>query len=199
MPECDCEIALKDEMQSKVLIALLAINALMFLIEMYFGIISQSTALIADSLDMLADASVYGISLYAVGKQPAIKINAARTSGILQIILGFFVLGDVLRRLIFGSSPETGLMIAIGFLALIANVICLLLIAQHKNGEIHMRASWIFSKNDVIANLGIILAGGLIYLLNSRLPDLIIGCVIATIVIRGGLHIVNDANREKYV
>ena len=90
-------------------------------------------------------------------------------------------------------------MIAIGFLALIANVICLLLIAQHKNGEIHMRASWIFSKNDVIANLGIILAGGLIYLLNSRLPDLIIGCVIATIVIRGGLHIVNDANREKYV
>ena len=199
MPECDCEIALKDEMQSKVLIALLAINALMFLIEMYFGIISQSTALIADSLDMLADASVYGISLYAVGKRPAIKINAARTSGVLQIILGFFVLGDVLRRLIFGSSPETGLMIAIGFLALIANVICLLLIAQHKNGEIHMRASWIFSKNDVIANLGIILAGGLIYLLNSRLPDLIIGCVIATIVIRGGLHIVNDANREKYV
>ena len=199
MPECDCEIALKDEMQSKVLIALLAINALMFFIEMYFGIISQSTALIADSLDMLADASVYGISLYAVGKRPAIKINAARTSGVLQIILGFFVLGDVLRRLIFGSSPETGLMIAIGFLALIANVICLLLIAQHKNGEIHMRASWIFSKNDVIANLGIILAGGLIYLLNSRLPDLIIGCVIATIVIRGGLHIVNDANREKYV
>lgn len=197
MTECDCKTALKDKMQSKTLIALLAINALMFFIEMYFGLISQSTALIADSLDMLADASVYAISLYAVGKQPAIKINAARTSGILQIILGFFVLGDVLRRLIVGSSPETGLMIAIGFLALVANVACLSLIAQHKHGEVHMRASWIFSKNDVIANLGIILAGGLVYLLDSRLPDLIIGGIIAAIIVRGGISIIHDANDEK--
>ena len=197
MPECGCNIEIKDKAESKTLIILLLINAVMFLVEIILGIISDSTALIADSLDMLADATVYGIGLYAVGHSKLAKIKAAHLSGIFQILLGSTVAIDVLRRFIFGSEPESLLMIIVGGVALVANVICLMLITKHKDGEVHMRASWIFSKNDVIANLGIILAGVMVYLSGSRLPDLVIGMMIAIVVIRGGLHIMKDAKNEK--
>ena len=197
MTNCNCEIEIKNNEQIRVLIILMSINVFMFFIEMVFGILSESTALIADSLDMLADATVYGISLYAVGRTTLLKIKAAHISGILQIILGTGVCLEVLRRLIWGSEPESLLIITIGIMALIANIICLLLISKHKNKEIHMRASWIFSRNDVIANLGVIISGGLVYLLNSRLPDLIIGMLMSIIIIRGGLYIIRDARDEK--
>lgn len=180
-----------------MLIILLCINALMFVVEITLGIFSQSTALIADSMDMLADATVYGIGLYAVGRPALLKIKAAHISGVFQIILGFSVSLDVLRRLIWGSEPESLLMMTVGVLALIANLICLALISKHREGEVHMRASWIFSKNDVIANLGIILGGGMVYLLDSRYPDLIIGLLISILVIRGGRQIIQDAKQEK--
>ncbi|MDH5711574.1 MAG: cation transporter, partial [Gammaproteobacteria bacterium] len=151
----------------------------------------------ADSLDMLADATVYGIGLYAVSRSALAKINAASLSGIFQIILGVMVLLDVLRRSILGSEPESILMMVIGALALIANTICLALISRHREGEVHMRASWIFSRNDVIANIGIILGGVLVHLLGSRFPDLIIGALISILVIRGGIDIIKDASREK--
>lgn len=197
MAGCDCEIEIKNQEESRILIILLGINAFMFFFEITLGIFSESTALIADSLDMLADATVYGIGLYAVGRAARVKIKAAHLSGIFQIILGTLVILDVLRRLIWGSSPESLLIIAVGMLALLANVICLMLISKHREGEVHMRASWIFSKNDVIANIGIIISGGLVYLLNSRLPDLIIGILISILVIRGGYHIIKDAHQEQ--
>ena len=197
MTECGCEIEIRNREQGRVLKVLLGINLFMFFVEIALGILSESTALIADSLDMLADATVYGIGLYAVGKSPLVKIKAAHLSGIFQVILGALVLVDVVRRLIYGSEPESLFMIFVGMAALAANVICLVLIAKHKEGEVHMRASWIFSKNDVIANLGIILGGGLVYLLDSRFPDLVIGAVISAIVVRGGIHIIKDARNEK--
>jgi cation diffusion facilitator family transporter len=197
MTECGCEIEIKNREQGRVLKVLLGINLFMFLVEIALGILSESTALIADSLDMLADATVYGIGLYAVGKSPLVKIKAAHLSGVLQVILGALVLVDVVRRLIYGSEPESLFMIFVGLAALTANVICLVLIAKHKEGEVHMRASWIFSKNDVIANLGIILGGGLVYLLDSRFPDLVIGAMISAIVVRGGIHIIKEARNEK--
>jgi len=94
-----------------------------------------------------------------------------------------------------GSEPESIWIMGFGLLALLANVWCLLLIAKHRHGEIHMRASWIFSKNDVIANVGVILGGFLVYLFNSHLPDLLIGFAIALIVIRGGISIIKDASK----
>lgn len=199
MADCDCNVEVKNREQSKVLNILLLINLFMFVVEIALGILSESTALIADSLDMLADATVYGIGLYAVGKPAAVKIKAAFNSGIFQIILGTSVFIDVFRRLIWGSEPESFLMVTVGIAALIANVICLRLISKHRKGEIHMRASWIFSKNDVIANLGIIIGGIAVYLIESRFPDLIIGMIISIIVIRGGIKIVNDANKEKQI
>lgn len=197
MSGCDCEIEIKNKEQSSVLIILLGINAFMFLVEITLGILSESTALIADSLDMLADATVYGIGLYAVGRPLLAKIRAAHISGVFQIILGASVSVDVFRRFFLGSEPDSLFMIAVGIAALVANVICLQLIAKHREGEVHMRASWIFSKNDVIANLGIIIGGLLVYTLESRYPDLLIGLAISIIVIRGGIQIFKDASNEK--
>ncbi|MGD8593875.1 MAG: cation transporter [Gammaproteobacteria bacterium] len=196
MSGCECEFEIKNKEESRVLMVLLGINAVMFLVEITLGIVSESTALIADSLDMLADATVYGIGLYAVGRPLLAKIRAAHISGLFQLTLGASVLVDVLRRLVWGSEPESLLMISIGVVALVANVICLKLISKHREGEIHMRASWVFSKNDVIANLGIIAGGVLVYALGSRFPDLLIGLAISIIVIRGGIHILKDASNE---
>ena len=197
MSDCDCHVEIKDKSESRVLIILLAINGFMFLVEIVLGMMSESTALIADSLDMLADATVYAIGLYAVGKAASVKINAAHLSGIFQIGLGLMVLFDVIRRTLVGSEPESFLMVTVGLAALVANVICLQLISKYRDGEVHMRASWIFSKNDVIANVGIIIGGVLVYLLDSPFPDLFIGFVIAFIVVRGGIDIMRDANQEK--
>lgn len=180
-----------------MLIALLFINAAMFLIEVVSGFVAESTGLIADSLDMLADAIVYGIALYAVGKAVSVKTRGAFLSGIFQISLALGVAFDIGRRLIWGSDPEPNFMIAVSFVALAANIACLGLLAKHRDGEVHMRASWIFSKNDVIANIGVIVSGALVYSLESRLPDLVVGAAIVFVVLRGGLMIVADARREK--
>jgi len=197
MSDCDCEVEITLREQSRVLWILLSINAMMFVAEMTAGIYAQSTGLIADSLDMLADATVYGIGLYAVGKAANAKIRAASISGMFQVLLAMGVAVEVARRLLFGSEPEAQFMIAVSFIALIANVVCLALIAKHKDGEVHMRASWIFSKNDVIANVGVIVAGALVHFLASPLPDLAIGALISFVVLRGGLAIVADARAEK--
>ncbi len=196
MPGCGCEIEIKNEEQRRVLIWLLAINGVMFVAEIIAGVMADSTALIADSLDMLADATVYAIGLYAVGRSLLVKAKAAQMSGIFQVVLGLGVLFDIARRAIIGSEPESMMMIAVGGVALIANTICLVLIYQHRQGEVHMRASWIFSKNDVIANLGVIGGGLLVAYTGSSYPDLVIGLVIAAIVVHGGLTIYRDANAE---
>jgi len=193
---CDCEIEAKDGKQNGVLITLLLINAGMFVLEIVFGILAQSTALIADALDMLADAAVYGISLYAVGRSMRHKVSAARLSGVFQIVLGLGVFVEVLRRFASGSSPEPQFMIGIGVMALIANSICLALIARHRHGEVHMRASWVFSRNDVIANLGVITAGVVVAATGSFVPDLVIGAIISAVVVHGGLHILRTSTYE---
>lgn len=193
MSNCGCEIEIKSREESRVLIILLLINAVMFIAEFVFGWLSESTGLIADSLDMLADALVYGAGLYAVGKSLRIKANSAMLSGCLQMTLGIGVLLDIIRRTIMGSEPDSLFMISVSLVALIANVICLVLLAKHKDGEVHMRATWIFTKNDVIANLGVITAGVLVAYFSSAIPDLTIGCIISAVIIRGSIQIMNEA------
>lgn len=177
--------------ESAVLKWLLGINGLMFLVELSVGWLAQSTGLIADSLDMFADAAIYGVALYAVGHSPRMKLRAAHASGWLQMLLALGTLAEVLRRFVFGSEPVSSLMMGIGFLALVANVACLWLIHGHKDGGAHMKASWIFSANDVIANVGVILAGVLVAWTGSRYPDLVIGLVIGLIVLNGARRILS--------
>ena len=196
MSGCGCEVEIKDASQKRVLYWLLGINAVMFFVEMTVGILADSTALIADSMDMLADAVVYGIGIYAVGKSILHKAKAAQISGYFQLLLGVIILIDITRRLFLGSEPISSLMIGMGFIALIANVVCLVIIRNHKNDEVHMRASWIFSANDVIANMGVIIAGVLVVWLDSRVPDLVIGCIVSIVVLRGAWMILKDAKQE---
>jgi cation diffusion facilitator family transporter len=194
MSGCGCgDIEIKNRSESKVLWQLLAINGVMFVVEFTIGWLAQSTGLIADSLDMLADAGVYGLGLYAVGRTLRAKTHAASVSGVLQLALAGLVMVDVLRRYVVGSEPFGILMMSVSLLALLANLACLALLAKHRNGEVHMRASWIFSTNDVLANLGVILAGALVYFTGSRTPDLLIGLIIALVVARGGVQILREA------
>lgn len=195
MSGCNCGTEQADTLERKTLLALLSINAFMFVTELIAGLLAQSTGLIADSLDMLADAAVYGLSFYAVGKGVLHQAKAAQISGYLQVILGLGVLFEVVRRLLFGSEPQSALIISIGAVALAANIICLVLISKHRDGDVHMRASWIFSTNDVIANLGVIFSGVLVAVMGSRFPDLIVGTIISLIVIRGGINILKDAKQ----
>lgn len=197
MSDCGCGTEQAERLEKKTLVILLAINAGMFVAELTLGWWAQSTGLIADSLDMLADATVYGLSLYAVGKGMARQANAAMASGYLQIILGFGVLLEVLRRLLFGSEPQSTLIMVVGLVALLANILCLALISRHRKGGVHMRASWIFSTNDVIANVGVILSGALVAIVGSRYPDLIVGAIISIIVVRGGFKILREAKETR--
>ena len=168
---------------------LLGINALLFALEMTAGLIAQSTGLIGESLDNFADAAVYGLALYAVGHSVKMQVRAAHLAGVLQLILAVGVLAEVVRRFVFGSEPESLVMMAIAFIALMANTSCLLLISKHREGGAHMKASWIFSANDVVINLGVIAAGALVAWTGSHYPDLIIGTIAGIIVLNGARRI----------
>lgn len=208
--DCDTSQRVKDaslhseQRESRVLIWLLVINAIMFLLEIIVGIMAQSTGLIADSLDMFADAAVYGVSLYAVGKSAQLKLKSAHFSGWLQLALALGVLFEVMRRAIYGSEPVSTLMMGMGAIALIANIACLLLIFKSRNDGAHMKASWIFSANDVLANIGVIVAGSLVALSGSQIPDLVIGLIIGLIVLYGARRILslkitdNDEKNEAF-
>lgn len=179
--------------ERSTLMILLVINAVMFVAEFAGGLWAQSTGLIADSLDMFADAAVYGVSLYAVGKAASSQASAARLSGYFQLLLALGALFEVVRRFFGGSEPEAPAMMAISLVALVANVACMALISKHRTGGVHMRASWIFSTNDVIANTGVIFAGALVAWTGSHYPDLIVGLLIALVVLSGAVRILRLA------
>lgn len=177
--------------QRKLLWTVLGINFVFFLIEMATGIISKSMGLVADSLDMLADSFVYGISLIAVGGTMSRKKQIAKLAGYFQITLAVIGFIEVLRRF-FGAEqlPDFSTMIVVSILALIANGICLYILQKSKSkDEAHIKASMIFTSNDVIINMGVIIAGLLVNWLSSNKPDLIIGTIVFVLVIQGAFRI----------
>ncbi len=180
--------------EQKILWAVLFINFSFFLIEILFGLVSKSMGLVADSLDMLADSIVYALSLIAVGQSTIRKKTVAKWSGYFQILLALIGLSEVIRRFISSEQmPVFQSMIAVSFLALVANALSLYLIQKAKSKEAHMQASAIFTSNDIIINLGVILAGVLVYLTNSQYPDLLIGTIVFVIVIQGAIRILKLA------
>ena len=181
--------ALPGKNEARTLWAVLAVNATMFVVEGVAGYVGESTGLLADSLDMLADALVYAVALLAVGRGPALKRRAARLCGGLQLLLAAAALAEVVRRARFGSDPEPPLMVLVSLLALAANVTSLWLLARHREGGVHMKATYICTTNDVLANLGVIAAGALVGWTGSPWPDLVIGTAIAALVLRGALRI----------
>ena len=176
--------------QRRLLWSVLVINAVFFLIEMVAGWFSGSMGLVADSLDMLADALVYGLSLLAVGATVSRKKRIAGISGYFQMILAVLGFSEVIRRFIgLDMPPDFQIMIIVSVFALMGNALCLYLLQKSKSEEAHMKASMIFTSNDVIINSGVILAAILVNVLNSNKPDLIIGTIVFIIVIRGAMRI----------
>jgi len=176
--------------ERKSLWLVLSINFFFFTLELTTGFISNSMGLVADSLDMFADSIVYGLALLAVGGTMARKKNITKYAGYFQLTLAFFGLIEVIRRFVGNETvPAFKIMIIISILALIGNGLCLYILQKSKSKEIHMQASMIFTSNDVIVNLGVILAGGFVYFTNSKYPDLIVGSIVFLIVGQGAFKI----------
>ena len=177
-------------LERRLLWQVLVINLFFFALELTTGFISNSMGLVADSLDMLADSIVYGLALFAVGGTITRKKNIAKSAGYFQLTLAVFGFIEIIRRF-FGleTVPAFQTMIIISILALFGNGLCLYLLQKSKSKEAHMQASMIFTSYDVIVNLGVIVAGVLVYLTNSKYPDLIVGTIVFFIVGQGAFKI----------
>ncbi|QID19710.1 cation transporter [Nitrogeniibacter mangrovi] len=178
-----------DHDERRVLWQLMAINLLMFVIEIIAGWLGESTGLLADGLDMFADAAVYALALLAVGGAAHRKLRTAHLSGWLQLVLGLGIVVEVGRRIWFGAEPQPPIMLGIALLALVANAMCVLLLMRHRDGGAHMKASWIFTANDALANVGVILAGALVGWLHAPWPDWLIGTAIGALILHGAWRI----------
>ena len=181
----------KDQVQQRELLwSVLLINFAFFIIEITTGWLSASMGLIADSLDMLADSFVYALSLFAVGGSALRKKKIASAAGYFQLFLAAIGFLEILRRFfLMDVLPDFKTIIIVSVLALLANALCLYLLHKSKSKEAHMQASMIFTSNDVVINLGVLLSGLLVLWTNSRIPDLIVGGIVFVIVLKGALRI----------
>ena len=179
--------------ERQLLWVVLTLNASMFVIEFMAGWIAHSTSLLADSLDMFADAVVYGISLYAVGRAVALKARAAVTNGVLQLTLSLVVLADVSRRLLTDAAPEPMVMSVVSLMALTVNMICFGMLYRFRSGDINLKASWICSRNDMMANVGVLIAAIMVSQTCRAWPDLVVGTLIAMLVMTSAIRIISEA------
>jgi Co/Zn/Cd efflux system component len=182
--------------QGGVLKAVLWINAAMFVIELTTGILSRSTALMADSLDMFGDASVYAFSLYALHRGAIWRARAGYAKGVIMALFGMLVLLQVLYRFALQSVPVAEAMSAVGMLALAANGVCLYLLFNHRADDINMRSTWLCSRNDIVANLGVITASVLVAIYKSGVPDLVVGVLIAGLFLWSAASVISEAKLE---
>jgi cation diffusion facilitator family transporter len=197
MSDCGCHAQAKNAAERRVLWIALTLNAAMAVIGGLAGWIGQSTGLLADALDMLTDAAAYGIGLAAIGRAARFKANAAMLTGTVLLMLGIGVLFEVGRRVLYGAEPLSAWMIGAAALSLAVNVTVLRLLAPLKSGEVHLRASWICTQADVVANLGVIAAGLLVLWLASPYPDYIIGTLIGLYVVKEAIEILRDARAAR--
>lgn len=198
MADCDCRAAETETPEQRRVLALaLGLNATMFAVGFTAGIIAGSSGLIADGLDMLADATAYAIGLAAVSRSPRFKANAARTSGILLLALGIGVLADAGRRALFGENPEGWIMIAVASIALVVNSTVLWMLNKQRGQEVHIRATVIFTRVDVIANIAVIISGIIVITTGFRFVDLVVGAAIGAYIIKESLEILNEAREAR--
>lgn len=183
--------------ERRTLYIALTLNATMFVVGMIAGLAAESSGLIADALDMLSDATAYGIGLLAVGRSQRFKAGAATLSGGLLMTLGVLLLVDIVRRAVVGSEPEGGWMMGVAVLSLAVNTFVLRLLSRYRKGEVHLRATWIFTRADVVANLGVIASGIVVAVTHSRYPDLVIGAAIGTYIIKEALEILREARESR--
>ena len=191
-----CEIDALRNRQSSTLKIVLGINALMFIVEITAGLLGHSVSLVADSLDMLGDALVYGFSLYVVARSSTMKAKAALLKGIIMAAFGCFVLGQAVYRIVYPQLPVFEAIGAIGLLALAANSTCFYLLWRHRADDINMSSVWLCSRNDIIANTSVLFAAVGVWLTHSGWPDIIVGLALAVLFLRSALIVLREANKE---
>jgi cation diffusion facilitator family transporter len=179
--------------QRRVLIVVLAINAAMFVTELSAGIVAGSSALMADAADMFGDAVVYGVSLYALARGDRWKAGAALLKGLVILVLGVGVVVNVIAKVQSGVPPSSTLMLAFGGLALATNLVCLRLLWRFRTQDVNMASTFECSRNDVISNIGVLLAALLVALLASPWPDILIGSVMAALFLRSAVRVIAEA------
>ena len=182
--------------QASMLKVVLGINAAMFMVEFWAGLVSGSVSLLADSLDMLGDALVYGFSLYAVAESQRTKAISALFKGIIMALFGLFAVGQVIHKLVTPYVPSFEVIGAIGLVALAANSICFALLWRHRADDINMSSVWLCSRNDIIANASVIAAAAGIWLTGSAWPDLVVGVAIAALFLKSAFTVLAGSARE---
>ena len=179
-----------------VLVVVLLINAVLFAVEGAAGLLAHSTALLADSLDMLGDSLVYAFSLYVLWRSAAWKANAALLKGAIMAVFGVGVLLEVIYKTISGVIPTAATMGIIGALVLLGNGICFLLLLRHRSDDLNMRSTWLCSRNDIIANLSVLVAAAGVKFLNSSWPDILVGAAIAGLFLRSAYSVLRESLSE---
>lgn len=195
--EPEVRLDARDAGERRTLVWVLGINLAQALAVGAVGLAADSTGLLGAALDNLADGIVYAISLYAVGRAVGAKVLAARVSGIFLIVLGLGLLGEVLRRFFEGGEPVGLAMIGTALANAAVNLVCLRLLRSHREGGVNLKASWIFTTNDMLANAGIVASGAAVMLFDSPLPDLLIGLVVVGIALKGGWEILEEAREAR--
>lgn len=179
--------------QAHMLWAVLAINIVMFLFEFTAGWLASSTALMADSLDMLGDAMVYGLSLFVVAKSMRWKAISAGFKGTIMLVFGVLVFAEAVTKAVAGQTPEPAVMAVVGVIVLAANLACLVLLTRHRGDDVNMRSSWICSRNDLFANGGVLIAAVLVAITESVWPDVAVGMIIAGLFLHSSIGVLRDA------
>lgn len=180
--------------QAKTLYAVLGINTAMFFVEFISGWIAGSTALLGDSLDMLGDSSVYAMTLYTLHRSAKAQARTSLAKGVIMLAFGLLVIAEAVYKAWHGMIiPEAHIMGAVGLTALAANTTCFFLLYQHRADNLNMRSTWLCSRNDVIANSGVILAALLVVWTNSLWPDLLVGVIIAILFISSSWHVLKES------
>jgi Co/Zn/Cd efflux system component len=179
--------------QRRVLLAAMIINGVMFFAEFGAGLVAGSAALMADATDMLGDALVYGISLYAIAKSDRWKAGVAAFKGAFILVLGLGILVNVAIKIQSGVPPSSTLMLVFGGLALVANLVCLGLLWRFRTQDVNMASTWECSRNDVISNVGVLAAAGLVAATSSPWPDILIGLAMAAVVIRSAVWVLGES------
>ena len=190
---CDEEALAKRRDQRRVLLVVLVVNATLFGVEMVAGILAGSTALLADSLDMLGDALVYAVTLYVLAGSMRVRAQAAALKGLVMVAFGGFVFVEAAVKIIQGSVPEAQTMGIIGTLALAGNAVCFALLYRHRGNDLNMRSTWLCSRNDLIANVSVLAAAALVAGTGSLWPDVVVGVAIAALFFQTALSVLKDA------
>ncbi|MDO8610473.1 MAG: cation diffusion facilitator family transporter [bacterium] len=204
MPDC-CELDNKElDLEKKkelkqIFIVVLVINFVMFVTEFIGGIISSSNALLADSLDMLGDALVYGISLFVINRPSNIRAKASLIKGFLMLLLGSFVVYKSILKIITPTIPQAETITLLGIFALVANLVSFLLLMKRRKEDINIRSAWICSRNDVIANIAVIGAGTLVSFFNSAWPDILVGLGISVLIIQSSVQVIIEGYKHSFV